>query len=559
MADLLITGRIATLDGDEGFGWTEAIAVKSGRVVAAGRPSDLASLAGAHTHRLELSPDDVALPGLTDAHLHLADAALAAGRVDLSSAGTPVDALEILANAERRLGDSRAAWLLGQGWNAASWGTWPLASDLDRVTGARPALLWSHDHHAVWVNSAALSEAGITSESTDPDGGLIRRLSDGSPAGTLHEEAVRLVADRVPPALSDELDAAIAAYGRELVELGIVAVHDPGPTGRDPRLEAGFASVGRLDAAGRLPVRVHASVRADSVGLAIERGLRSGAPLSRWRATRGRDQGGPRARMGWLKLFEDGAFGSRTAALDDPYGPDAVRGAPVGGERGMFVTEPDELRRLVSFAADGGIATQIHAIGDAAVHVALEAFAAVAPRPPGGVRPRIEHIQLLRENDAPRFARLGVAASVQPGHLIGDAPIARALLGSRADERGYPLATLARLGVLLPFGSDAPVESADPWPGIAIATTRRNASWGANVPAFGPGETLSLSRAIRSACLDGPVVAAERDRGRLAPGHLADVIVVPADALREPPIPDGPLASVRPRLVILGGEVVVER
>ena len=173
--------------------------------------------------------------------------------------------------------------------------------------------------------------------------------------------------------------------------------------------------------------------------------------------------------------------------------------------------------------------------------------------------PRLEHVQLLDPEDVPRFASAGIAASVQPVHLRADVEQARRAWGERAERSGYPLASIASLGGVLPFGTDAPVESIDPWPGIAIAVTRRDGSWPAGAAAFRPAEALTLERALRSACVDPAVSAGETDRGRLTVGQRADVLVIPAAAIDEPVEPGGPLATARPDLVLVDGEVVFER
>ncbi len=220
------------------------------------------------------------------------------------------------------------------------------------------------------------------------------------------------------------------------------------------------------------------------------------------------------------------------------------------------MTEPADLIEQVAQAARAGVVTQIHAIGDAALRAALDALAPYVGL--GPLAPRVEHVQLVDPADLPRFARLGVTASVQPVHLRGDAAAARLLWGARAERSGYPWRSLANSGALLAFGTDAPVEPIDPWPGLAMAVTRADAGWPAGTPPFGPAEALSLDRAIRAACLDAPLSAGERDRGRLVVGQRADLVVIPAAALDEPVEPGGPLETARPRRVFLDGRPVFE-
>lgn len=557
--DLLVTGRIATLAGARGLGWAGAVAVADGVVVAAGRESEVAALAGPATRRLRLGLDRVVLPGITDAHLHLAEAALAADQVDLAAAPTLEAGLALLAREAERL-DREAApdgWLVGHGWSADGWGAWPTASALDRAAGSRPAFVWAHDHHSAWADSAALRLAGIDEEAPDPPGGTIRRDATGVPTGILHERATTLVLARLPAPSGERLERALLACAAELLALGVTGVHDPGGLAAAPDLGGPFAEYRRLAAAGRLPVRVHASIRAEQLAGAERRGLRSGDGLSPEElAGVGGDPRGRRLaaryRVGWLKLFADGALGSRTAALLDPYEIEPGREAPAAGPAGALLADPSRYRATVARASATGIATQIHGIGDRAVRLALDLLAPTVGHVP--LVPRVEHCQMVHPDDAGRFARSGVAASVQPIHLRSDRDAALAAWGARATW-GYRLRSLDRPGALLAFGTDAPVEPADPWPGIAIAVTRRASKWGPGAGPFAPDEALTLDRALRAACLDPVVSAGEGSvAGRLVSGCRADLVVLPAAALDEPVRPGGALTAARPLLTLVDGE-----
>jgi predicted amidohydrolase YtcJ len=545
-ASLIISGRMATLAGDAGLGWAEAVAIGGDRVIAAGRSADLEGLAGPATRRLALGPDEVGLPGLSDAHLHLGDAALAADRVDLAAATTYAEGLEAIAAAHWADADP-ATWLTGQGWDAERWGGWPTADDLERVAPGRRAAFWAHDHHSSWVSRAALAEAGIEAATPDPPGGVIRRDDAGTATGVLHETAARLVTLRIPATTVEVLASAIERLAGRLVAAGVVAVHDPASIVPDPALELAYPAYGRLAEGGRLRLRVHACLRDDGLDEAIRRGLRSGSAL-------GDPAGG--IRVGWVKLFADGTLGSRTAAMLAPFESEPDRPAPPGGPTGVWITPPERLAALAGRAAAHGIAAQIHAIGDAAARAALDALEPTAGR--ASLVPRLEHVQLVDPPDLGRFAGAGIAASIQPIHLRADAGPARRAWGARAERSGYPWASLAASGALIPFGTDAPVEPWDPWPGLELAVTRRDRSWAADAEPFGPSEGLSLDRAVRGACLDPALSAGETTRGRLVAGHRADIVVIPAAALREPVEPGGPLGHVRPRLVLVGGEIAAE-
>lgn len=548
--DALITGRIATLAGDAGFGWVEAIGIRDGRVAFAGKAVDLETRADPHTERFTLEPDEVAIPGLTDAHLHLAQAALATRQLDLSTSASLADGLGRIRAAHERLAATDAdAWIQGQGWDSDRWGGWPVAADLEAAAPGRRIAIWAHDHHALWVSPAALRSSGVTDDTADPSGGIIRRTADGTAEGVLHDAAARLVTVHIPLAADADLEAALVVAGRELVGLGVVAVHDPGALVPDPDLAFSFPAYAHLSESGRLPVRVHACLRDDSLDTALAGGLRSGDIL-------GASLDG-RARIGWQKCFADGSMGSRTARLLEDIEPEPGRPLPPEPRRGLWMTDPDVLADLVRRAAAGGIASQIHAIGDAAVRMALDCLTPVAGRLP--LMPRIEHVQMLHPADRSRFATAGIAASVQPIHLGTDAAGARRLWGRRAEERGYAWGSLARTGAIVAFGTDAPIEPVDPWPGIALSVTRADPRWADGTPPFAPDEALSLDRALRAACVDAAISAGELDRGRLVVGHRADLVVLPAAALREPVEPGGALATARPSLVLMDGRVVFER
>jgi predicted amidohydrolase YtcJ len=546
--DLLVSGgRIATLAGDRGFGWVEAVGITDGRVAFAGSAIDLETRADPHTRRIELDPDEVAIPGLTDAHLHLAEGGLSLDRVDLTTSVSLAEGLASVRAAHGALADPDA-WLQGHGWQSDRWGGWPTADGLEPVAPGRPVALWAHDHHALWVSRRALEIASIATGRADPPGGIIRRDDEGRPTGILHESAARLVMDVIPPATAEHYERTIARLARELLRLGVVAVHDPGALSVQDGLGRAIGAYRALDERDDLPIRVHASVRSEQLDAAIAAALRTGDPLG---------PPGGRARFGWLKLFADGTLGSRTAALLEPIVPASAGAMPPGSERGIWLTAPEDIARFAAAAADAGIATQVHAIGDRACRVVLDILEPLAPRTTA--RPRIEHVQLVHADDRPRFGAARIGASMQPIHVRSDAAIARELWGDRAETRGYPMRSLLEAGAVIAFGTDAPVEPIDPWPGLSIAVTRVDASWPPRSEAFGADERVTLEQAVRAACLGPATLAAEPDRGRLTPGQRADLVVLPAEALSHPVEPGGALSTARPRLVLVDGEVAFER
>jgi predicted amidohydrolase YtcJ len=547
--DVLVSGgRIATLAGERGFGWVEALGITDGRVAFAGSAVELETRADPHTRRIELDPDEVAIPGLSDAHLHLAEAGLSLDRIDLSTTPTLDAGLALIAAAHAA--QPPDTLLEGHGWHNDRWGVWPTADDLERVAPGRVVALWAHDHHALLVSRRALAIAGIDASTPDPPGGIIRRDPSGRPTGVLHEAAARLVVRLAPPPDAERYEDVIVRQARALVRLGVVAVHDPGALSLQDGLGPAMAAYRALDERDELAIRVHASIRSEQLDAAIAAGLHSGDPLG---------PPGGRARFGWLKLFADGTLASRTAALLEPIetaGTADAADLPPGTERGIWLTPPEEVADLARRAAEAGIATQVHAIGDRACRVVLDALEPLAGRT--AMPPRLEHVQLLHPDDRPRFGRAGIGASIQPIHVREDAPIARRLWGDRAEARGYPMRSLLDSGALVAFGTDAPVEPIDPWPGLSMAVTRVDGSWPAGSPPFGPAERVALEQALRAACVAPAAIAAEADRGRLVPGQRADVVVVGASALSHPIEPGGALATARPRLVVVDGEVAFE-
>ena len=538
--DMLVTGRIATFAGAEGFGWVEAIGIRDGRVAFAGSAVSLETRADPHTLRVELEPGEIAIPGITDAHLHVIDAALAANQVDLSTAPSLAGGLERIAEGARRV--PAPGWIFGGGWDQRRWCGWPSADALERAAPGRLVALHSFDHHVVWVSRAVLALAGIDRATPDPEGGTIHRGDDGEPDGILIENATELIEGRVPPPDSETVARAIQVLGQEMLALGVVGAHDPRFLAPDPGNEAFDMYMGLADA-GDLPVRVHVGVRSEGLDDAIARGFRSGQVLGGAESQRS-----GRLTMGWLKLFADGTLSSQTAALLAP-----VEG---GTTLGIFTTPPEELAAHATRAAAAGIATKIHAIGDAAVRTSLDVLGPTASTVK--LMPRLEHVQLCDPADRTRFAALGVAASVQPVHLREDADTARRDWGARAEANAYTWRSLVDAGAVVAFGTDAPVEPIDPWPGIAMSVLRRDPSWGADAAAYGAHEALTLEQALRAATVGPHLAAKDPLGGRLVPGSRADLIVLPA-APREGGERAAAFAEVRPRLVLLDGEIVVER
>ena len=521
-AGLLIANARVWTDGrvDER---ADAIAVAGGRVLAVGRAVELEPLLRTDTARLDASGATVT-PGLVDAHLHLLAWARALDEVALAGAASRREALERVA--AFLAAEPGAGPVSGRGWDANAWSDPPERASLDAVSGERPVLLHSKDCHALWVNSAALREAGVTRGTADPAGGRIERDAAGEPTGVVREHAVRLFAGLEARAVRGSDLERLARAAQRLHQQGVTMVHD----------FEGVEALRLLRALTRGPelprLRVLAHLPHAGLEAALALGLESGA-------------GDDRFRYGAVKLFADGTLGSRTAALLEPY-----EGST---ETGMDLVPPPELARAVAQAAAGGLSVAIHAIGDRAVRSALDAVEASAGTLAKlALPPRIEHVQLLDAADRPRFARLGVWASLQPSHCVADIEIAERGWGARTG-RSYPWRSLLEAGASVAFGSDAPVEDPVPALGLHAALTRQRVD-GTPAGGFVSEECIDLDQALRAYTSGGAALAGRSaGLGRIAPGCAADLVVWDADLHR---LPASLLQDARPTCTLLAGEAV---
>lgn len=471
----------------------------------------------------------VILPGLIDAHLHLKSYALSLQTLDCET-----DRLEecLMRVHERALKVGAGEWIQGHGWNQNSWDRWPCAADLDRVAPNNPAYLTAKSLHAAWVNTAALARANITGATPDPKDGQIQRTDRGEPTGILLENATRLVGDVVPEPDFESLVEAIDKAQALLWKFGLTGVHD-----FDRR--DSFMALQELHARGRLKLRVTKSIPADSLEQARDLGLRSGF-------------GDDWLRIGGIKVFMDGALGPRTAAMLEAYS-----GEPEN--KGILNLDREQLLDLGRRAAETGLGLAVHAIGDRANHEVLEAYEQLrayegARRLPH-LRHRIEHVQVLHRDDARRLASLEVIASMQPLHATSDMLMADKYWGRRTDL-AYALKTQLDLGARVAFGSDAPVESPNPFWGIHAAVTRRRADGLPGPNGWHPEQRLSVQQAIEG-FTSGPAYAAyaEKRQGKLAAGSLADLIVLDTDPFTCDP---EELRNLRPVATMIGGEWVLQ-
>jgi predicted amidohydrolase YtcJ len=474
-------------------------------IVATGDAAELAAAAAGPVQTVDLAGAAV-IPGLYDAHIHTADLARELESVDLRGATTLDEALgRIAAHAETV---PAGGWVLGGGWDSNRWtpAIQPDRHSLDRICPDRPVLLSTIDGHTSWANSEALRRAGISSATPDPIGGEYVRDGDGKPTGILREAAARPVWAVAGEQHPDDLVALLGKAQERLLSVGLTSVHDI--DGEDA-----LAAYRALRAAGELKIRVHKAIPVSFLDEAVALGRRTGDGDD-WLST------GP------VKLFSDGALGSHTCHMTRPFAGDP-------GNTGIAVTPYDDIVALAHRAIGAGIAVATHAIGDRANQLVIDAYAALAADPAvdlGALRLRIEHTQYLRKGDAARMAALGVVASMQPTHCTTDYDLADELLAGHELD-AYAWRTLLTAGAVLAFGSDAPVESPNPFLGLHAAITRQRAD--GNPPGgWQPGERLTPAEALSAHTL-GSAYAAGQDhrKGLLTPGRLADFVAVDTDPL----------------------------
>jgi predicted amidohydrolase YtcJ len=511
----------------------EAVLSIGERIAYVGDTASARARAPAGTILIDLSGRTL-LPGLTDSHAHLSDI----GERELGFDLTGVESVEAM---KRRLGEraasDRSSWIVGANWIESKWkpAVFPSRRDLDAIVSDRPVALGRVDGHALVVNTRALEIAGITRTTRDPAGGqILRDPATGEATGILIDNAMDLVRRHVPPETDEEIARAIEVGADIYVRLGWTELQYAGTTWRE------IDQLCRLYAAGRVKLRVYAAI--GGPGADAEKLLASGA---------GYRSCDPRLSVRGIKLYMDGALGSRGAALDAPYSD-----AP--DNRGLFVTPPEEILRIATAALRRGIQVETHAIGDRGNRVALDqfekAFAAVpaAERPVADPRFRIEHAQVVADAEIPRFAKLGVIASMQTSHAISDMLFAPARLGPHRIGGAYAWRKFLDAGATIAGGTDAPVEAGDPRVEFYAAVARRTLEGHAG-PDWGLDQRLTREQAL-AVLTAGPAYAAfeENDRGTIEAGKLADFSVYSADWMQ---IPEAEIPHSQAVMTVIGGEI----
>lgn len=497
--------RVITMDPARPFA-TAFAHDREGRITAVG---DAQQLASAHPDAGTLDLGDATVvPGLIDAHGHVPGLGLTLSIADLTGTRSKAEIVERLKAFEGRL--DQDAWLLGRGWDQNDWPQkeFPGAADLDAAFPTRPVWLERVDGHAGWANSAALARATRDlAGGWQPEGGQILRAG-GKATGVFVDNAMGLVQAAIPAATAAQETAALAAAMADIARHGLTGVHDAGVS------KAQMALYRALADAGRMPVRIYAM--ADGDGAALE-----------WLCAEGRYRhAGGRLQMRAVKLYADGALGSRGAALLVDYSDDP-------GNTGLMVTAPAALESATRKARRCGVQAATHAIGDRGNRVVLEVYERVLglDAAANDHRWRIEHAQVVAQVDIPRFARSGIIASMQPTHATSDMPWAEQRVGAARIVGAYAWRQFRDSGARLALGSDFPVEAVDPLPGLFAARMREDAQ---GMPRDGwfPGERLTAFEALRGFTLDAAYAAFMEDEiGSLVAGKRADFTVLDRNPL----------------------------
>lgn len=524
---LLYNANIHTLDASNPR--ASAILIAGGRIIAIGDKDKLESLAHGKVEKQDMKGKTI-LPGLTDAHIHMQFYSLGLSKVDCETK-TKEECLRRVGERARTL--KPGEWVLGHGWQQNDWdGEFPTAAELDAVSPNNPVYLTAKSLHAAWANTSALKLANVTDETPDPKDGAVQRDANGKATGIMLETAMALVNAVVPEPTLAELEAALLTAQSVLWKMGITGVHD-----FDRRQS--FMALQSLRAKGKLKLRVCKNIPVESVEQANDLGLRTGF-------------GDEMLWIGSVKAFMDGALGPRTAAMFQPY-----EGEP--DNRGILNMDGEELFEHARKAADVGLSMTVHAIGDKANHEVLNAFEQLRNYETQNqlphLRHRIEHVQVIHPDDAPRLAKLNVIASMQPIHATSDMFAADRYWGKRA-ELSYAWRTQLNYGAILAFGSDAPVESPNPFWGLHAAVTRQRADGSPSAEGWRAEQKLTLTEALSAYTFGAAYTAnAENRLGKLAENYSADLIVLDEDPFAINPA--SPL-TMSPSAVMIDGDWVIQ-
>jgi predicted amidohydrolase YtcJ len=521
----------------------EAMAVRGDRIAAIGRERDVLKWKGPSTQVIDLG-DHFVMPGFNDAHVHLGAAGLQGFTVNL----TGVQSLtELRARIKARLATSAPGeWIVGGGWDETLWPVKevPTRWDLDEVTTEHPVYLERVDGHAAVANTQALRMASLTLASKDPQGGQIARDRTGQPNGILRDTAMKIVTNLIPPPSRAKRRQALEAALQELAQWGITSAQDYSAV-QDSRANwESFQTFEEIERDGKLTARISEWLAFDD-------------PLDTLEAERSsHPHADPMLHTGMLKGFLDGSLGSRTAALLQPYADDP-------SNSGLPRYDQQKLTQMTIERVDAGFQVGFHAIGDQGVQMALDAFAEAENDAHGkkikaanggdDYRLRVEHAQVTNPAQIAQFKKLGIIASMQPSHLLTDMNWAAAHLGPERAAHSYAWAEFVNSGVTLAFGTDHPVEPVNPFRGLYAAVTRKSED---GKKEYFPAQKLTIDQAI-AAYTAGSAFAegAEKEKGKLAPGMLADFVVLDRDVTASVP---AKILTIRVLRTVVGGKTVYQ-
>ncbi|HEX6283503.1 MAG TPA: amidohydrolase, partial [Pyrinomonadaceae bacterium] len=515
----------------------QAIAVKSDRIVFVGTNAAAQKFVGSNTRVVDLQGKTV-LPGFTDSHQHLSGVGLREMTLNLEGTTSLED---FLAKVKARVDQVKPGdWVTGRGWIETHWKppVFPTRADLDKVAPNNPMILARADGHGSVANSAALNLAGITKDTPNPFGGEISKDKEtGEPNGMLLDSAQGLVRRRVPPTSAEDAERAVVLGVKRNIELGWTQIQDAGGGYNDVEIFK------KLYAAGTIKLRIYKAVHGPGPG--ATRLLNEGATIGAF---------GNRFTFRTIKVVSDGALGSRGAALHEPYSD-----AP--NTSGFLTVKAEELRPMLLDALRKGIQVETHAIGDRANRFVLDeyeaAFKAVpaAERKVADPRWRVEHAQIVNPADIPRFAKLGIIPSMQPSHAIGDLFFAPSRVGINRLTGSYAWESFIKSGVVVPGGSDAPVERGEPMIEFYAAVARKDQK-GFSGEGWHPEEAVTRANALKMFTL-WPAYAAFEDklRGSIEVGKLADLTILSADIMK---IPEAEILKTRCVMTVINGEIVFE-
>jgi len=525
---LLVNGAIYTVNAAAPT--AEAIAIDNGHILALGSSDDILSSYSSQ-QIIDLQGKGV-YPGFIDAHAHLEGLGASLLILDLTAAPS-IEEIQRRVSARVAVGDA-ISWIRGRGWDQNLWQdkAFPTKSMLDSVTKDIPAYLVRVDGHAVWVNSKAMELAGVTNATADPEGGRIERDEAGNPTGVFVDRAVGLIASALPPPSDRERMRAVELAIQTCLKVGLTEVHDMGVD-----LE-GIEIYRTLIREKRFPFRVYVAI--DGIGETWDHFQKTGPEL---------DEANSRLMIRALKLYADGALGSRGAALIEPYTDDP-------GNRGLTLIRQDSLQGAAAEALANGFQVCTHAIGDRGNHVVLNAYekAFEAKNIRGtDVRFRVEHAQVVSPDDIPRFSLLGIIPSMQPTHCTSDMYWAGDRIGPDREKGAYAWRSFIKAGSIIPGGSDFPVESPNPLLGFYAAITRQD------VHGWPKGGWHAEERMTREEALESFTSWAayasfqEKTKGTLEPGKVADLIVLSNDIMKVEP---GLIPETTVDMTMIEGQVV---